>query len=142
MGQRMYELAPTLGYVDATHQSLRIHNDRTVWTRIDVMRMDTPWLYRKSAPSFLVKRRALTQSNDQLVFANSDLSGFSIFEEAEYRGVCAANCTFARLGGSIERLRPAAIIPLISLRPIAFSQANQTKIFGSMTQRLDDPTRG
>jgi hypothetical protein len=127
--------SPTLGYVDATHQSLRTHVDRTVWTfywaladgtpaenrrilltkdwnywkeailhdlervhpdirrcvsRIDVMRMGHAMARPKVGAIFSPERRHLATSNGRLLFANSDLSGFSIFEEAQYRGVTAA----------------------------------------------------
>src|SRR5208282_229816 len=127
--------SPTLGYVDATHQSLRTHIDRTVWTFYWALADGTPaenrrlllekdWNYWKEAilrdlerahpdirrcvshidilrlghamarpvPGFLTSehRRRLTQPSGNLLFANSDLSGFSIFEEAQYRGVRAA----------------------------------------------------
>jgi len=39
---------------------------------------------------FAEARRGLAKPAGNLVFANSDLSGFSIFEEAQYRGVLAA----------------------------------------------------
>ena len=43
------------------------------------------------------RRRAAAQAGDVL-YANSDLSGFSIFEEAQYRGVTAAARALKRLG--------------------------------------------
>ena len=39
---------------------------------------------------FSEERRRLATLNGNILFANSDLSGFSIFEEAQYRGVRAA----------------------------------------------------
>jgi hypothetical protein len=39
---------------------------------------------------FSEERRRLAALNGNILFANSDLSGFSIFEEAQYRGVRAA----------------------------------------------------
>ena len=127
--------SPTLGYVDALHQTLRTHIDRTVWTfywaladgspsenrqlllakdwsywkeailrdlervhpdirrcvsRIDIMRFGHAMARPKVGAIFSSERRRLAQSNGRLLFANSDLSGFSIFEEAQYRGVSAA----------------------------------------------------
>jgi glycine/D-amino acid oxidase-like deaminating enzyme len=127
--------SPALGYVVATHQSLRTHTDRTVWTyywalaegaTADNRRLllENDWGYWKEAilrdlerahpdirqcvsrmdllrlghamarpvPGFLAseERRSLTQTSANVLFANSDLSGFSIFEEAQYRGVRAA----------------------------------------------------
>ena len=128
--------SPTLGYVDAMHQSLRTHADRTVWTfywsladgsaaanrqllarkdwaywrdaifadlervhprirscvsRVDVMRMGHAMVRPTVGSIFSAERRALKQSNDGLVFAHSDISGLSLFEEAQYRGVTAAD---------------------------------------------------
>jgi hypothetical protein len=128
--------SPTLGYVDATHQSLRSHLDRTVWTfywalaegspaenrqlllnkdwsywkeailcdlervhhdirkcvsRIDIMRMGHAMVRPRVGAIFSAERRNLANSNGRILFANSDLSGFSIFEEAQYRGVVAAD---------------------------------------------------
>jgi glycine/D-amino acid oxidase-like deaminating enzyme len=125
----------TLGYVDATHQSLRTHAERTVWTfywalaegppsenrrllldrdyrywqeailrdlerlhpdirtcvsRIDLMRMGHAMARPEVGAVFSSERRHLRKAGGRILFANSDLSGFSIFEEAQYRGVIAA----------------------------------------------------
>jgi hypothetical protein len=127
--------SPTLGYVDATHQTLRTRVDRTVWTfywalaegpaaqnrrkllssdwnywkeeilndlarvhpdirecvsRIDLMRMGHAMPRPTVGAIFNPDRRHLARLDGRLLFANSDLSGFSIFEEAQYRGVRAA----------------------------------------------------
>ena len=131
----IYE-SPALGYVVATHQSLRTHIERTVWTFYWALAQGSPaanrrlllekdWTYWKEAilndlerahpdirqcvsridilrlghamarpvVGFLGsdQRRRLTESSGDVLFANSDLSGFSIFEEAQYRGVKAAD---------------------------------------------------
>jgi len=128
--------SPTLGYVDATHQSVRSHVERTVWTfywaladglpsenrqlllnkdwnywkeailhdlervhhdirkcvsRIDIMRMGHAMARPKVGAIFSAERRNLAKAHGRILFANSDLSGFSIFEEAQYRGVNAAD---------------------------------------------------
>jgi hypothetical protein len=127
--------SPALGYVVATHQSLRTRIDRTVWTyywgladgspaenRQKLLRED--WNYWKEAilndlsrahrnirdcvsridimrwghamarpvPGFLTSpaRRRASNLDPPIYYANSDLSGFSIFEEAQDRGVTAA----------------------------------------------------
>jgi phytoene dehydrogenase-like protein len=128
--------SPGLGYVVATHQSLRTHQPRTVWTyyrpladgdpranrralaratwaewrdriladlgrahpdigdcvsRIDVMRMGHAMA--RPAPGFLSRHAAHARRAElggRLFYANSDVSGISIFEEAQYRGVRAA----------------------------------------------------
>ena len=137
--------SPTLGYVDAMHQTLRSHVDRTVWTfywalaegspsdnrqlllnkdwnywkegilhdlervhrdirpcvsRIDIMRMGHAMARPKVGAIFSPERRNLVKSSGPILFANSDLSGFSIFEEAQYRGVTAADHVALKLGGS------------------------------------------
>jgi glycine/D-amino acid oxidase-like deaminating enzyme len=128
--------SPALGYVNATHMSLRTRIERSVWTfywalsdtspdaarrmllardwmywrdailndlsrahpdirecvaRIDVMRMGHAMA--RPAPGFLASetRRRFAESRGPVYYANSDLSGFSIFEEAQYRGVSAAD---------------------------------------------------
>ncbi len=128
--------SPTLGYVDATHMSLRTFIDRSVWTFYWALAERTPsesrnlllekdWLYWREAilndlhrahpdirshvsrvdimrighamarpvPGFLASetRRHFKDANGPIYYANSDLSGFSIFEEAQYRGVAAAD---------------------------------------------------
>ncbi|HYM06923.1 MAG TPA: hypothetical protein VEU11_10220, partial [Terriglobales bacterium] len=127
--------SPALGYVVATHQSLRTHIDRSVWTfywslaqgspadnrrlllekdwsfwkesilsdlerahpgirqcvsRLDILRLGHAMA--RPVVGFLESetRRKLATNSGNLLFANSDLSGFSIFEEAQYRGVQAA----------------------------------------------------
>jgi len=140
--------SPTLGYVDATHQSVRSHVDKTVWTfywaladgapeqnrqlllekdwsywkeailhdlervhsdirqcvsRIDVMRMGHAMIRPAIGSVFSEERRRLTRreprTDSRLLFANSDLSSISIFEEAQYQGVLAAQSVLERLEG-------------------------------------------
>jgi hypothetical protein len=141
--------SPTLGYVDAMHQSLQNHVERTVWTfywalaegspaanrglllekdwnywkesilrdlervhpdirscvsRIDIMRFGHAMARPKPGAIFHEQRRKLTTLDGALLFANSDLSGFSIFEEAQYRGVRAAEKVLRHLGGEKTEL--------------------------------------
>jgi hypothetical protein len=136
--------SPTLGYVDAMHQTLESHVERTVWTfywaladgtptdnrslllredwsywkeailrdlervhsdirqcvwRIDIMRFGHAMARPKPGAIFSQERRELAHLNGRLLFANSDLSGFSIFEEAQFRGVRAAEKVLATLAG-------------------------------------------
>jgi hypothetical protein len=124
--------SPTLGYVDATHQSIRSHIDKTVWTfywalaegdpaqnrrlllekdwmywkeailhdlkrlhsdirrcvsRIDIMRMGHAMIRPVPGSIFSTERQRLTKRQGRILFANSDVSGISIFEEAQYHGV-------------------------------------------------------
>lgn len=158
--------SPTLGYVVATHMTLRSVVEQSVWTfywalaarpptemramllekdwgwwrdailndlarahpdirervsRIDVMRIGHAMA--RPVPGFLgsaTRRRFAepgatarrvtggarhggasgpTSGNDRgILYANSDLSGFSIFEEAQYRGVTAADRALKDLG--------------------------------------------
>jgi protoporphyrinogen oxidase len=135
----IYE-SPALGYVDATHQSLRTRSDRSVWTyywslaelspvegrrklsstswhewtdaiirdleqahpdirecitRIDVMRMGHAMV--RPTVGFLAQTAAAESSGAPgLILANSDLSGLSLFEEAQFRGVMAARKALKR----------------------------------------------
>jgi len=136
--------SPTLGYVDAMHQSLRTHIDRTVWTfywalaegapaqnrqlllekdwaywkeailrdlervhsdirqcvsRIDVMRMGHAMIRPTVGSIFSEERRRLSRLDGRILFANSDLSGISIFEEAQFHGVEAAQKVLKKLHG-------------------------------------------
>lgn len=136
--------SPALGYVVANHQSLRVHQDRQVWTyywaladgspaaaratllrrswrewteailadlerahpdirrcvsRVDVMRMGHAMV--RPVPGFLASqaRRALTEAEGPVFYAHSDLSGLSLFEEAQDHGILAAERVLARLAG-------------------------------------------
>jgi hypothetical protein len=136
--------SPTLGYVDATHQTLRTHIDRTVWTfywalaegtpagnrqlllekdwsywkeailqdlervhkdirrcvsRIDVMRMGHAMIRPAIGSIYSEERARLKRREGHVLFANSDLSGISIFEEAQYHGVEAAQTVLGHLAG-------------------------------------------
>lgn len=66
--------------------------------RIDVMRMGHAMV--RPTPGFLSDpaRRALAESPGPVFYAHSDLSGLSLFEEAQYRGIVAADRALARLG--------------------------------------------
>ena len=136
--------SPSLGYVIATHQSVRTFIPRTVWTyywaldqgtprmnrawllaqdwrtlrdrvlddlsrahpdirdcatRVDICRMGHAMI--RPTPGFLASaaRRQLSASRDRLFYAHSDLSGISIFEEAQYRGVTAAEEAIGAISG-------------------------------------------
>ena len=138
--------SPTLGYVDAMHQSLRTHVDRTVWTfywalaeglpaqnrqllldkdcsywkeailgdlervhrdirqcvsRIDVMRMGHAMVRPAVGSIFSPERRQVARFHERVFFANSDLSGISIFEEAQFHGVEAAEKVLRKFAGRV-----------------------------------------
>jgi len=135
--------SPALGYVDATHQSLRTHIDRTVWTfywaladgtpsqnrqmllekdwsywkeailrdlervhkdirqcvsRMDIMRMGHAMIRPTIGAISSDERTRLKRRDGRILFANSDLSGISIFEEAQFHGVEAAQVALRSLG--------------------------------------------
>ena len=120
----------SLGYVAATHMTLRSRIDRSVWTwysavndrkmllekpwehwrdtilndlsrahpdirqcvsRIEVMRMGHAMARPVPGSIFSESRVRLTRPHGRVHFAHSDVSGFSVFEEAQYRGVAAAD---------------------------------------------------
>jgi hypothetical protein len=134
----------SLGYVVATHQSLRTFIPKTVWTyywaldrgtprsnrtwllaqdwrtlrdrvlddlsrahpdirdcasRVDICRMGHAMI--RPTPGFIASaaRRRLSASRERLFYAHSDLSGLSIFEEAQYRGVTAADEAIRAISG-------------------------------------------
>ncbi len=135
--------SPTLGYINATHQSLSAKGSETVLTHYqalvegdslalrrkayetsaeewrdqiltDMTRMHPGidehvdavdlWVWGhgmiRPTPGFL-SSPALAQARapvGKIFFAHSDLSGVSIFEEAQYRGVVAADGAIATLG--------------------------------------------
>ena len=69
---------------------------RACVSRVDIMRFGHAMA--RPAPGFL-QRRGRTEIAGGFWLANSDASGLSIFEEAQYRGVEAARRAMARLGG-------------------------------------------
>ena len=136
--------SPALGYVDATHQSLRTHIERTVWTfywaladgtptqnrqmllqsdwsywkdailrdlervhkdirqcvsRMDIMRMGHAMIRPIVGAISSEERTRLKRREGRVLFANSDLSGISIFEEAQFHGVEAAQVALHHLSG-------------------------------------------
>ncbi len=135
--------SPALGYVVATHMTLKSFVDRSVWTfywalahkppaEMRRLLLEKDWVYWREAilndlarahpnirecvsrvdvmrighamarpvPGFLTSagRRELCASKPPIYHANSDLSGFSIFEEAQYRGVTAAERALKDIG--------------------------------------------
>jgi hypothetical protein len=77
----------------------RAHADiRACVSRIDIMRIGHAMA--RPTPGFLKspQRQRLAQGAGNMLFANSDVSGFSIFEEAQYRGVKAADKAMQLVG--------------------------------------------
>lgn len=84
------------------HDLERVHTDiRQCVSRIDVMRMGHAMIRPAVGSIFAEDRLRLAQPrrDSRLLFANSDLSGISIFEEAQYHGVTAAETVLERLHG-------------------------------------------
>lgn len=135
--------SPALGYVVATHMSLRTVESRSVWTyywsladgtpeQSRRMLLDKDWGYWRDAiladlskahpdiwqcvasvdimrmghamarpvPGFLSSpaRLRFAAGWNGIAFANSDLSGLSLFEEAQSRGVTAADRVLREIG--------------------------------------------
>ncbi|HTA71989.1 MAG TPA: FAD-dependent oxidoreductase, partial [Bryobacteraceae bacterium] len=76
----------------------RAHPDiRQCVTHIDIMRMGHAMIRPEPGFMFSADRQRWLKPLGNIFFANSDLSGFSIFEEAQYRGVEAARLALHRL---------------------------------------------
>ncbi|MBV8818603.1 MAG: hypothetical protein JO022_09625 [Acidobacteriaceae bacterium] len=75
----------------------RAHPDiRECVSRIDIMRIGHAMVRPSPGFVFSEARRRWLASYNGIWFANSDLSGFSIFEEAQFRGVRAADAVLRR----------------------------------------------
>ena len=82
------------------HDLERVHHDiRQRVSRIDIMRMGHAMIRPAVGSIFSEERRYTQRFHERVLFANSDLSGISIFEEAQYHGVKAAEKVLARLRG-------------------------------------------
>jgi hypothetical protein len=69
----------------------RAHQDiRQCVSRIDIMRLGHAMIRPTPGFIFSPERQRWLKPQGRIHYANSDLSGFSIFEEAQYRGVRAA----------------------------------------------------
>lgn len=74
-------------------------NVRECVSRIDVLRYGHAMA--RPVPGFLAERAALwnAEPGARVFYANSDVSGLSLFEEAQDRGIRAAERVMARVGG-------------------------------------------
>lgn len=78
----------------------KAHPDiRTCVSRVDIMRLGHAMVRPVVGAIFHEERRRLANQSGNILFANSDLCGFSIFEEAQHYGVKAANQVLAKVGG-------------------------------------------
>lgn len=76
----------------------RAHPDiRECVSKVDVMRMGHAMARPVPGSMFSEARRKLARHPGPLFYANSDVSGYSIFEEAQYRGVRAADRALAAI---------------------------------------------
>jgi glycine/D-amino acid oxidase-like deaminating enzyme len=77
----------------------RAHPDiRQCVTRVDIFRMGHAMARPAPGAIFDTERRRRAAQDGSLLYAHADLSGFSIFEESQYRGVQAAERALRRLG--------------------------------------------
>jgi glycine/D-amino acid oxidase-like deaminating enzyme len=135
--------SPSLGYVVATHQNVKMHEPRTVWTwymaladgaaadqrrvllssdwnywkeyvlkdlerahpdirrltrRIDMFRIGHAMPRPLPGTVFNAERERRARPAGTFVYANCDLGGLSLFEEAQWRGVAAADHVLAHVG--------------------------------------------
>ena len=75
------------------------HRDiRQITTRLDVFRNGHAMVRPVPGLIWGEARQRFAAYGDNLRFAHADVSGFSLFEEAQYRGVLAAERTLHRLG--------------------------------------------
>ena len=73
-------------------------NIRQVTTRLDVFRNGHAMARPLPGVVWCQARQCFAADAPHLRFAHADVSGFSLFEEAQYRGVLAAERTLRRLG--------------------------------------------
>jgi len=65
---------------------------------VDIMRMGHAMIRPATGFIFSEQRKRWLSSANRVHFANSDLSGLSLFEEAQYRGVTAADHVLHSIG--------------------------------------------
>ncbi len=63
------------------------------------MRMGHAMIRPAVGSIFSEERRRMKRLHDRILFANSDLSGISIFEEAQFHGIEAAQKVLRKLHG-------------------------------------------
>lgn len=100
-GRRLLLETPREVWVEGILAELeRVHPDiRRLTTRLDVFR--NAHAMRRPVPGSLwgaERQRLASFQSQRLTLAHADLSGFSLFEEAQYRGVLAAERVLKRQG--------------------------------------------
>lgn len=77
----------------------RVHSEiRQITQRLDVFRHGHAMIRPVPGSLWSVARRQLAEGWGRVHFAHADVSGMSLFEEANYRGVLAAERVLVRLG--------------------------------------------
>jgi len=102
---REYLLAHDWGYFSRRilDDLERVHPDiRECVSHIDIMRMGHAMVRPAVGFQFGEERARWLKPMGRVYFANSDLSGISIFEEAQFRGVEAARAVLRAAGGSAQ----------------------------------------
>ena len=99
-GRAMLQEMPYEHWVEQVLADLeRVHPDiRHVTTQIDLCRNGHAMVRPLPGLIWGKERRLFAADRPRLRFAHADVSGLSIFEEAQYRGVLAAERTLRRLG--------------------------------------------
>ncbi len=97
----------------------------------------TPWRGRCQDSSDRNSGAGSQESSGNLLFANSDLSGFSIFEEAQYRGVKAADRALQR--DLIIAALPVPPSPWVSPARILSGEAFARKVSKHVRARARSP---
>jgi hypothetical protein len=100
-GRRLLLETPRAAWAEGILAELeRVHPDiRRLTTRLDVFR--NGHAMRRPTPGSLYggqREKLAAFRSRRITLAHADLSGFSLFEEAQYRGVLAAERTIAALG--------------------------------------------
>lgn len=99
-GRAMLQATPREVWAEQILADLeRAHPDiRQVTTRLDVFRDGHAMARPLPGLVWGKARRVFAVDRPRLRFAHADVSGFSLFEEAQYRGVLAAERTLYHLG--------------------------------------------
>jgi protoporphyrinogen oxidase len=107
--QKLLALDHAAAVTEVLEDLERAHNDlRRCIERIDVWRWGHAMVVPQ--PGFLASaaRKGLTEPLGRVFFAHSELSGIALFEEAQARGVAAAEAALRTLGRELESLYPEA----------------------------------
>lgn len=93
-GDWAYWSEKVLGDLERVHPEIR-----SLVSRVDIFRIGHAMPRPVPGTMFHAERLSRLKPRDGLVYANCDLSGLSLFEEAQWRGVEAAKHALSRVGG-------------------------------------------